>query len=239
MEIHVSLDIYRGSVVRMLRGDPGSVKVYSRDPLAKGLEILDKGVKRIHVVDLEAAIEGKAIGGHVLSLVKALKDAGGFVTVGGGIRGVEDLDAAIDAGADRVVVGTAIYKGIIDPFEALERGHDRVVLAADARGGLVVHSGWRVSSSFTLNEILERFSSIGFKLFLVTNTERDGSLSGLDPAFVSSIHPRYRGVVIYSGGVSGTSDLGILAREGFRGTVIGKAFYEGLIDPRDLVALEE
>ncbi|GAY25801.1 1-(5-phosphoribosyl)-5-[(5-phosphoribosylamino) methylideneamino] imidazole-4-carboxamide isomerase [Desulfurococcaceae archaeon AG1] len=238
MEIHVSLDIYRGSVVRMLRGDPGSVKVYSRDPLAKGLEILDRGVKRIHVVDLEAAIEGRAIGKHVLSLVRALKDAGGFVTVGGGIRGIGDLDAAIDAGADRVVVGTAIYRGIIDPFEALERGADRVVLAADARGGLVVHSGWRISSGFTLNEILERFSSMGYKLFLVTNTERDGSLSGLDSVFVSSIPPRYRGYVVYSGGVQGIGDLEILAKEGFRGVVIGKAFYEGLIDPKDLASLE-
>ncbi|MEM2301192.1 MAG: HisA/HisF-related TIM barrel protein [Sulfolobales archaeon] len=238
MEIHVSLDIYRGSVVRMLRGDPGSVKVYSRDPLAKGLEILDRGVRRIHVVDLEAAIEGRVIGKYVLSLVRALKDAGGFVTVGGGIRGIGDLDAAIDAGADRVVVGTAIYRGMIDPFEALERGADRVVLAADARGGLVVHSGWRISSGFTLNEILERFSSIGYKLFLITNTERDGSLSGLDSVFVSSIPPRYRGSVVYSGGVQGIGDLEILAREGFRGVVVGKAFYEGLIDPKDLVSLE-
>lgn len=238
MEIHVSLDIYRGCVVRMLRGDPGNVKIYSRDPLAKGLEILESGVRRIHVVDLEAAIEGRSIGRHVISIARTLKEAGGFVTVGGGIRGIVDLEAVLDAGVDRVVLGTAIYRGSIDPLDALRRGPERIVLAADSRRGYVVHSGWRVSSRSVVNDVLEGFSSMGFKLFLVTDTERDGSLSGVDPGFISSIERRFRGAVIYSGGISGKKDLEILAGEGFRGAIVGKAFYEGLISPEDLAAFD-
>ena len=238
MEIHVSLDIYRGSVVRMLRGDPGSVKVYSRNPIAKGLEILEAGVKRIHIVDLEAAIEGRSIGRSVLSIARVLKEMGGFVTVGGGIRSIYDLEAAISVGADRVVLGTAIYRGSIDPLEVIEKYGDKVVLAADARRGYVVHSGWRITSGSIVNETLDAFSSKGFRLFLVTDVERDGTLRGVDLAFLSSIKQGHRGSIVYSGGILGTRDLEILAREGFRGAVIGRAFYEGLLGPKDLVAFE-
>ncbi len=238
MEIHVSLDIYRGLVVRMPRGDPGGIKIYSRDPLAKGLEILERGVKRIHIVDLGAAIEGRSIGRDALSIARSLKEAGGFITVGGGVREIWDLEAALDAGVDRVVLGTAIYRGTIDPLEALKKDPYRVVLAADSRGGFVVHSGWKISSGSRVDEIIERFSKIGFKLFLVTHTDRDGSLGGLDLDFLSLIPAGLRGCVIYSGGISGKRDLEILAREGFRGAVIGRAFYEDLLDPEDLAAFE-
>lgn len=223
--------------MRMVGGDPTYLKVYSDDPLAKGLEILDSGIKRIHLVDLEAAIAGRSTSRAVLSLAAALKGAGGFVTVGGGIRSLSDLEEALGFEVDRVVLGTAIYTGTVDPLEALGLGGERLVVAADTRGGRVVHSGWKRSSGLEFVEALERFSKMGFKRFLVTDTRRDGSLLGVDPSIISSIGPKLRGSVIYSGGVSSVGDLEAL--RDFCGVVVGKAFYERLLGPDQLLVFEE
>lgn len=236
MEVHVSLDIYQGRVVRMAGGDPSNLKVYSEDPLAKGLEILELGIKRIHVVDLEAALSGKHISRSTLKVAGALGRVGGFVTVGGGIRSLEDMEEALGLGVDRVVVGTAIYTGSISPREALRLGGERVVVAADTRAGVVVHSGWRSTTTLSVGGALRRFHALGFRRFLVTDTGRDGSLGGVDPALLTQIEPGLRGCVIYSGGISSTRDLEAL--RGFGGVVVGKAFYEGLLTPKELVAFE-
>ncbi|MEM4970727.1 MAG: HisA/HisF-related TIM barrel protein [Sulfolobales archaeon] len=239
MEVHVALDIYGGMVVRITRGDPRDIIIYSRNPIEKGLEILDAGVKRIHIVDLEAAIEGRSISRLTLETARRLKEAGGFVTIAGGIRRVSDLESALETGADRVVVGTAIYRGDLAIEDVLRLGGERVVLACDIRGGYVVHSGWRASTGLGIRDILRRYAEAGFKLFLVTIVERDGTMGGLDLKALSMIPDIYRRHIIYSGGVSSKRDLEVLRREGFRGAVVGKAYYEGLLSPHDIASMED
>jgi phosphoribosylformimino-5-aminoimidazole carboxamide ribotide isomerase len=238
MEVHVALDIYRGMVVRMTRGDPLDITIYSRNPVEKGLEMLNTGIKRIHIVDLEAAIEGKSIGYLTLETAKKLKEAGGFVTVAGGIRRASDLDAALETGADRVVVGTAIYRGDLAVEDVLRLGGEKVMLACDMRGGHVVHSGWRASTGLKIRDILRRYFKAGFRLFLVTMVERDGTMGGLDLEALSMIPEIYREYIIYSGGVSSKRDLEVLRGERFRGVVVGKAYYEGLLSPQDIASIE-
>ncbi len=238
MEVHVALDIYKGMVVRMKRGDPRDITIYSRNPVEKGLEMLSAGIKRIHIVDLEAAIEGKPISCLILETAKKLKEAGGFITVAGGIRRVSDLDAALETGADRVVVGTAIYRGDLAVEDVLRLGRERVVLACDVRGGHVVHSGWRASTGLEIRDALRRYFEAGFRLFLVTMVERDGMMSGLDLEALSMIPKIYREYIIYSGGVSSKRDLEVLKGERFRGAVVGRAYYEGLLSPQDIASME-
>lgn len=238
MEVHVSLDVYGGRVVRMKGGDPSTMKVYSQDPLAKGLEILEEGITRIHLVDLEAALSGKRVSSYVLRLAEALKRVGGFVTVGGGIRGIGDLELALQAGADRVVLGTALYLGLIDLGWALELGGGRLVAAADTKAGRVVYAGWRRVSQASLVEVLEGLRASGFSLFLVTDTARDGSLEGVDRSLIESVPKPLRGQTIYSGGVSSTRDLKVLAQAGFLGVVVGRAYYEGVLGAGELARFE-
>lgn len=238
MEIHISLDIYRGMVVRMERGDPSRVIVYSRNPVDKGIEIIDKGFKRIHVVDLEAAIENRSISKAVIDIARILKSIGGFVTLAGGIRSIGDLEVALESGADRVVLGTAIYKGLIDPRDVLGIGDDRVALAVDTRRGVVTHSGWRAEAGMGFVEAIERYYSVGFRIFILTNTERDGVFGGVDMSIIERIPRIYRGYIIYSGGIASHQDLEILSREGFRGAIVGRAYYDGIIGPGVLKRFE-
>lgn len=229
MEIHISLDIYKGAVVRMERGDPSRVIVYSRNPVDKGLEIIDKGLRRIHVVDLEAAIEGRSISRVVLDIARILKSSGGFVTLAGGIKSIGDLESALESGVDRVVLGTAIYRGLIDPRDALGIGVDRIALAVDTRRGVVTHSGWKAEVGMGFVEAIERYYSEGFRIFILTNTERDGVFGGVDRAIIERIPRIYRSYIIYSGGIASHQDLEILSWEGFRGAIVGRAYYEGII----------
>lgn len=238
MEVHVSLDVLGGSVVRLARGDPSRATVYSRDPLSLGLDLLDRGVRRLHIVDLGAAVEGRRISDAVIALAAQLRSSGGFVTLGGGVRSEEDVEGILGLGIDRVIVGTAAYRRDFPLERILKRHGERVVVAADVRGGLVVHSGWARSSGIPLEKALEDFVGRGARIFLVTRTDLDGTLGGVDRAFLEQIPRGLRGLVIYSGGVAGRRDLEVIASLGFRGAVVGRAFYEGLLGPTDLVSLE-
>ncbi|MEM1928010.1 MAG: HisA/HisF-related TIM barrel protein [Acidilobaceae archaeon] len=237
MEIHVALDIYRESVVRMVRGRVENLIVYSRDPLGFATRILDTGLRRIHLVDLEAAIEAKSVSENVLKLAADLKSLGAFVTIAGGVKTRRDLEKALEV-ADRAVVGSSVYKGVLRGEEVVEMGGSRVVLAVDARDGRVVISGWREELSLTVAEAIEHYSRIGFQRFLMTSTTRDGTMSGLSEEELSWVPRSYRERVIYAGGVRSLSDIRLLAREGFGGVVLGRAFYEKLVDPRGLLEVE-
>ncbi|MDT7888292.1 MAG: HisA/HisF-related TIM barrel protein [Desulfurococcales archaeon] len=239
LEVHVAIDIYRRMVVRMIRGDPRNMIIYSRDPFEKGVEILNADIKRIHIVDLEAAINRKSIGPYTLEIARRLKEIGGYITVAGGIKSIEDLNAALEAGVDRVVIGTSIYRGEIGVEDALALGGNRIVLACDIRDRYVTHSGWIAGTGLRVEEALEKYSRAGFKLFLVTVVERDGTMSGVDLEVISIIPRVYRPHIIYSGGVSSKKDLDVLRRMGFRGSIVGRSYYEGLLSPGDIAYMED
>lgn len=237
MEVHIALDIYKSRVVRMVGGRPENILVYSNDPLSTGLKLLDSGLKRIHLVDLEAALETGRITENALRLAGELKSCGAFVTIAGGIRTLDDFKKALDV-ADRVVVGTGVHKGIMRVEDVISIGGDRVVLALDSRAGRLVANGWREVLPFDITERLNFYSNLGFQLFLLTDTERDGRLSGPDVKTLGSIPRELRNAVIYAGGISSINDVRLLAREGFRGVVIGRAFYEGAIGFEELLEVE-
>ncbi|MEM0340774.1 MAG: geranylgeranylglyceryl/heptaprenylglyceryl phosphate synthase [Acidilobaceae archaeon] len=234
MEVHVALDVYKNKVVRMIEGKPENVIVYSNDPLSMGLKLLDSGLKRIHLVDLEATIETGKISENALKLAKELKSCGAFVTIAGGIRSFEDFKKALDV-ADRVVVGTGVHKRMMKVEEVISAGGDRAVLALDVRSGRLAISGWKESLSLSVTEGLNFYSNLGFRLFLLTDVERDGKLSGPNAKTLVLIPQEYRGSIIYAGGISSINDVRLLAREGFRGVVVGRAFYEGTVTLEELL----
>lgn len=228
MQLIPSLDLLNGRVVRLLHGEFASAKTYG-DPEAV-LDSLDvpRGA-RLHVVDLEASRSGRPIETDV---VRRLAQRDLVVQVGGGIRSLDDAQRWLDAGAERLVVGTvaatspALLASLVETF-----GADRIVPAVDIRDGVIRIDGWERVSDAPLRDVFARIESLGINEVLVTDIAKDGALRGPSFSLYRSLRTLTRVKIIASGGVSTSSDVVSLARLGnVSGCVIGKALLERRID---------
>lgn len=225
MHIIPAIDVLDGSVVRLLRGDYDAVTVYSDDPVASARTWSIPGVQLVHVVDLDAA-RGLPRDEAVL---RRLGADGISFQVGGGIRTPDDARAAIDAGAERVVVGSAFTSPDARPDRIVAAvGADRVVAALDVREGRAFGSGW-LDAGATLDAALRRVVDTGVHRALVTGIERDGTLAGPDVALLDAVHRLASDVeLIASGGVGSIGDLEALAGlPNVEAAIVGRALYEG------------
>src|SRR5262245_38245331 len=179
-EVIPALDVLDGRCVRLFQGRREQVTIEGGDPAAAAARFAAEGAARLHLVDLDGAFSGRPTPG----LVDRVVAAGVPVQVGGGLRDVGTIQAALDAGAGRAIVGTAA----LDGAEALaERFGDRVVVAVDARDGLVVADGWLSETDVTAADLARRCADAGVRRLLVTSTRRDGSLLGPDIQLLSEV----------------------------------------------------
>lgn len=232
--VYPAIDLRGGRCVRLKQGDFGRVKEYDADPVARAREWERRGARAIHVVDLDGAREGRPA---QLDLISEMARAvGAPVQVGGGIRTLEDLLAAREAGADRVVMGTAAVEDRGLRLRAVEELGASLVVAVDARDGVVATHGWRESSGVGVLELAEELADDGVGSVLYTDVARDGMDRGAaleETAAVSSVIP-----TIASGGVRGVEDVVALTKiEGVTGVVVGTALYEGRVTLEDLLAV--
>jgi phosphoribosylformimino-5-aminoimidazole carboxamide ribotide isomerase len=228
LEIIPAVDVLDGNVVRLMHGDYERVTVYGEDPVAQSLEWMRQGAKLVHVVDLEGARSGEPDS----SLWARLADAGVAFQVGGGIRTAEIAEQALDAGADRVVLGTA---AVWDP-EILGRisNPSRVVAAVDVRGGRATGGGW-LDEGRNLDDVLDGLSSAGIRRLLVTGIERDGTMEGPSTDVLLSTVRHGGFSVIASGGVGQLQDLDVIDRLGCEAVIVGRALYEGRFEVSDAI----
>ncbi|MDK2384889.1 MAG: 1-(5-phosphoribosyl)-5-[(5-phosphoribosylamino)methylideneamino] imidazole-4-carboxamide isomerase [Candidatus Korarchaeota archaeon] len=220
MMVIPAIDLMGGRAVRLARG----VIVDYGDPL----DWLDRflGAKRIHIVDLDAAMgEGRNYD-MVRTLVERASEAGIVPQVGGGIRSLERIEEVLSWGAIPVVSTMAFS----DP-ESIERGLELgpIVVAIDSYGGRVRVRGWKEELPVTVEEALRRLSSLGVESFLVTGIGADGTLSGPDRKLLHLPRAFNRLEIVYAGGVGSLKDLELLRDGGFSGAVVGRALYEGLL----------
>jgi phosphoribosylformimino-5-aminoimidazole carboxamide ribotide isomerase len=215
-----AVDVLGGVAVRLERGDFEQVTGSAGDPA----ELIRRlGVDQpawIHVVDLDAARDGTVHPDLVRRLVAA---AGGVpVQAAGGVRSPADALALVEAGAARVVVGTAAFApaGMRSYVDALG---DRLVIAVDVRDGKVATNGWRRSSGLGVDEAVDRCVDAGVARLLCTAVDRDGTLTGPDLALVASVVERSRLPVLAAGGIRSDEDLAALARVGAEGAIVGRA----------------
>jgi phosphoribosylformimino-5-aminoimidazole carboxamide ribotide isomerase len=215
-----AVDVLGGVAVRLERGDFEQVTGSAGDPA----ELIRRlGVDQpawIHVVDLDAARDGTVHPDLVRRLVAA---AGGVpVQAAGGVRSTADALALVEAGAARVVVGTAAFApaGMRSYVDALG---DRLVIAVDVRDGKVATNGWRRSSGLGVDEAVDRCVDAGVARLLCTAVDRDGTLTGPDLALVASVVERSRLPVLAAGGIRSDEDLAALARVGAEGAIVGRA----------------
>ncbi|MCS7116863.1 MAG: 1-(5-phosphoribosyl)-5-[(5-phosphoribosylamino)methylideneamino]imidazole-4-carboxamide isomerase [Nitrososphaerales archaeon] len=235
MEVWPSIDLMDGKVVRLTRGDPSSMKVYSDEPSSVAKNWMDLGVDGLHIVDLDATLGRGCNRPSILSIVKSVDIP---VQVGGGIRDSKYAKELFEEGVYRVVLGTLAFKNPIELKGLLrEYGSERVMVALDYRSGIVMVDGWRRSTEFSLIDALNRFKGEGVKLFLLTSIDRDGGLSGPDLSTIESIRG-VKGVEIFaSGGVRSIEDMIKLRDLGVRGVILGKALYEGTINLKEAILL--
>ena len=219
--------------MRLKQGDFGRAKEYDADPVERARDWESQGAQTIHVVDLDGAEEGRPV---QLELIRRIAGAVGVpLQVGGGVRSIEDLRALRGAGARRVVMGTAAVEDRDLRLRAVEEAGDSLLVAVDARDGVIATHGWLRSSGVSVLDLSKELAADGVASVLYTDVARDGMNAGIaleGTAAVAEIIP-----TVASGGVHGTEDVAALSRTpGVVGVVVGTALYEGRITLRDLMA---
>ena len=231
-----AIDLRGGRCVRLVQGDFGRTREYDTDPVGRAREWERRGARALHVVDLDGAREGRLV---QLDLVGEIARSVEIpVQVGGGVRTLDDLWSARDAGASRVVIGTAAVEDRKLRERAVEELGDDLVVAVDARDGVVATHGWRSSSGVGVLDLAEELAAGGVGTVLYTDVSRDGTFSGAgleETAAIARLVP-----TIASGGVRGTGDVVALSKiGGVVGVIVGTALYEGRVTLQELIEAAE
>ncbi len=228
--VYPALDVLGGRVVRLFEGRREQVTVEGGDPVAAAERFVAEGATWLHLVDLDGAFEGKPD----LALLERVAAVGVPVQVGGGYRSLDLVEAALAAGAARVLVGTA---ALDDTFltKAVERFGAAVVVAVDARDGFVTVDGWLQDSEIRAAELARRCAAAGIERLLVTSTRRDGTLAGPDVELLEDVLAVGLPIVA-AGGIATLDDLRALAALGCEGAVTGSAIWLGKFTVADAIA---
>jgi len=235
LKIIPSIDIFKGKVVRLVKGDPKKITIYSGNPVEIAEKWKIQGAEMIHVVDLDSAL-GTGIDNHpeILRIVKKTKIP---IQVGGGIRSYKFASTLLEKGVARVVVGTVAFRNPKELDKMIQVfGKDKVTVALDYVAEKVVIKGWTQSTGIILKDAISKLQERGVEVFLLTAVERDGMLSGPDHKTLSSIVKTQNAKVIASGGVTSIKDLIRLKKSGLFGAIIGKALYEEKISLEEAIS---
>jgi phosphoribosylformimino-5-aminoimidazole carboxamide ribotide isomerase len=239
LTLYPAIDLKGGQVVRLKRGDMAQATVYSGEPGLQARRFAAAGFPWVHVVDLDGAFAGRpANAAAVEAILRAVP--GLPVQLGGGIRRMATVEAWLSRGVARVVLGSAAVR---DPdfARAACRAHPgRVAVGIDARGGLVATEGWARVSTVSALDLARRFEDAGAAAIVYTDIDRDGMLGGVNLEATLALARAVAVPVVASGGVASLDDLAALAAvagEGIEGVVIGRALYDGRIDPARALAV--
>jgi len=224
--------------VRLVQGDFDRETLYGDEPAVVARSFIAQGARWLHVVDLDGAREGTPAQLTTIAAVAATATDGARCEVAGGLRSAQSVDAALAAGAARVVVGTAALR---DPSFAggLVRrlGTDRIAVAIDVRDGQAVGDAWRPGAAgHPVETIIERLGDAGVGTFEVTAVDRDGLLGGPDLELLERIVRLGRGEVIASAGIGTLADLLAVRDLGCAGAIVGRALYEGRFTVAEAIA---
>ena len=237
MVLFPAIDILSGKAVRLYKGDYNAVTVYSERPWEFAEDFVDKGCSASHIVDLDGAKSGETVNIDTVKRIAAVK--GLYSEIGGGIRNMETVSRYLEAGVDRVILGTAALK---DPWflkNALREYGDRIAVGVDLKDGKVAVKGWLETSNKDGIEFLKELEDLGVEGVIVTDISRDGAMKGTNLDLYGRIKEEVSLKVTASGGVSSIEDIVALKSMSLYGAIIGKAYYTGAIKLKDaLEALE-
>ena len=228
MLIYPAIDMYEKKAVRLYKGDYAQMTVYSENPCAVAQEFKRCGAAHIHLVDLEGAKLGTTPN---FELVKAIKEQTGlFCEIGGGIRDMDTIAKYVDAGIDRVILGTAAVTSAGFVQEAVKAYGDKIAVGIDIKDGFVAIKGWTETSEENAMDFTAKMQAIGVKTMICTDISRDGAMRGANHELYKELARRFDMNIIASGGVSSMEDVEKLAALDIHGAIVGKAYYTGAID---------
>ena len=223
-----AIDLYGGKAVRLYKGDYAQMTVYSDHPEEIAKDFAACGATHVHLVDLEGARSGETP--NLETVLRIRESTGLFCEIGGGIRSMEIADRYLQAGLDRVILGTAAVENEAFLRAAVAKYGDKIAVGADIRDGYVAVKGWTEKSGVTLEGFCEKMQGIGVATVICTDISRDGAMRGTNREMYRMLSERFRLQITASGGVSTLEDVRSLREMNLYGAIIGKAYYTGDID---------
>ncbi|HLI10163.1 MAG TPA: 1-(5-phosphoribosyl)-5-[(5-phosphoribosylamino)methylideneamino]imidazole-4-carboxamide isomerase [Alphaproteobacteria bacterium] len=238
MILFPAIDLKDGACVRLLRGRMDEATLYNRDPAAQAQAFEAAGSRWLHIVDLNGAFAGRPVNGAAVRAILAAVTIP--VQLGGGIRDLTAIEAWLEAGVARVILGTAALREPALVREACKRFPGRIAVGIDARGGKVAVEGWAETSSVEARDLALAFEDAGVAAIVYTDIERDGALEGPNVTATAALARAVTTPVIASGGISSLEDLRALKaheRDGVAGIIMGRALYDGRLDLAEALQL--
>ena len=232
MLIIPAIDLKDGQCVRLRQGLMDDATVFGSNPVAFAKQWVDKGARRLHLVDLNGAFEGEPVNGEVVTdIAKAFPDLP--IQIGGGIRSVATIEHYLNAGVSYVIIGTKAVKEPGFVSEACKLFPGRIIVGLDAKNGFVATDGWAEVSELKATELAKRFASDGVSAIVYTDIARDGMMKGVNVPATVAMAQATSVPIIASGGVTNMEDIKALmaeANQGIEGAITGRAIYEGKLD---------
>lgn len=231
--LYPAIDLKGGQVVRLKRGEMDQATIYADDPAAQARRFIEAGFSWVHMVDLDGAFAGKpANAAAVRAIIAAVP--GAKLQLGGGIRTMATAEAWLEAGVSRIILGSAAVKDPDFARAACRAFPGHVALGIDARDGMVATEGWAETSDVSATDLARRFEDSGAAAVIYTDIARDGMLSGVNVTATAALARAVCLPVIASGGVAGIEDITALrdAGAGIEGAILGRALYDGRIEPK-------
>lgn len=235
MKVLAAIDIMKGDVVRLTKGDQLTKKVYSNDPVQVAKKWAKDGADMLHIVDLDAALGNESSNLSIISEI--LHSVNIPIQIGGGIRNTETFERIVKMGFSKIVVGTMAYRNV-NELRLLSKNYgDKIVISLDEINGKVMIEGWKSSSDYKVEDAINKFNKLGISNFLLTSIIKDGTLSGPDIVTLNSINTDRKSKIIASGGISSLVDVLRVRSIGCDGVILGKALYEERLDIKKVKAV--
>lgn len=236
MILYPAIDLKDGKCVRLLRGEMDQATVFSDKPWQQAKKFEEAGFHWLHLVDLNGAFEGKPVNAKAVSDI--LANVNMLTQLGGGIRDLETIGRWLDAGINRVILGTIALKNPNLVVQACRRFPEQIAVGIDAKGGKVATDGWANVSEINAIDLALKFEDAGVSAIIYTDINRDGAMEGPNLEETVKLAERLSTPVILSGGISKLVDVQEVKQHqasGIEGIIIGRALYDGSIKPQDVL----
>ena len=237
MILYPAIDLKDGQCVRVVRGDFATATVFNDDPADQARTWAAAGFEWLHVIDLNGSAEGKSVNGAAVEAI--LKTVSIPVQLGGGVRSMANIEAWVEAGVSRVILGTAAVRDPELVKAAAKAWPEQVAVSVDVRKGQVAVQGWLEDSGLDALTVAKRFEDAGVSALIVTDIDRDGALAGFNVEVFGAMADAVHIPVIAAGGLASVADIENLrdrAGTPIAGAVLGRALYVGAIKPREALA---
>jgi phosphoribosylformimino-5-aminoimidazole carboxamide ribotide isomerase len=238
MHLYPAIDLKAGEVVRLRQGRMDDATGFGRSPCQWAGHWSSLGFDRLHVVDLDGAFAGQSQNGEAVRAIRAAFS--GFVQLGGGIRSEAHIARWLDAGVDRLILGTAALRDPALVLRAAKAHAGKIAIGIDVRDGCVAVEGWAEQTTVKATDLVQQFANAGVAAVIVTDIHRDGLNQGVNAALCAELAAASCLPVIASGGVSHLDDLSALkaiTSPPIEGAIIGRAFYDATLDPQSALSL--